>query len=50
MGWATGSELAQALWEDIKKILTDEQKKKVKKAIIKNFEDYDCDTMEEVEW
>jgi len=50
MGWASGSELAQNLWDDIKKILTDEQKKKVKQAIIKNFENQDCDTMEDVNW
>ena len=50
MGWSSGSSLAQELWDDIKSTLTDEQKKKVKKAIIKHFENYDCDTLEEVEW
>jgi hypothetical protein len=50
MGWASGSELAQNLWNDIKDFLDEKQKKIVKKAIIKNFEDNDCDTMCEVEW
>lgn len=50
MGWSGGSELAQGLWNSIKKCLDDKQKKVVKKAIIKHFEDQDCDTLDEVEW
>ena len=50
MGWASGSGIAQDLWKDIKGILTPEQRKKVKKAIIENFEAADCDTMDEVDW
>jgi len=50
MGWTTGSEIAQDLWNAIKDELNDKQKKKIKEAIIEVFEDFDCDTMYEVQW
>lgn len=50
MGWCSGSEIAQELWEEIKDELTAKQKKIIKAKIIKVFENNDCDTMEEIEW
>lgn len=50
MGWASGSELAQDLWNKIKPLLREGSEKKARKAFIDKFEDYDCDTMDEVEW
>lgn len=50
MGWASGSELAQQIWNDMKSHLTEKQKKTLKNSLIKHFEDMDCDTMDEVDW
>lgn len=50
MGWTTGSQLAQDLWNDLKKQLDLNQQVRAKKLIIKHFENYDCDTLDEVEW
>ena len=47
MGWASGSELAENLWEDIKEFIPKKQHKKVAKIFIKHFENMDCDTMYE---
>lgn len=51
MGWASGSELAQNLWNKIKPLLlTERDILTAKKAFIKEFENHDCDTLDEVDW
>lgn len=49
MGWASGSELAEGIWDDIKDVIPEKKKKKVARKIIERFQDNDCDTMDECE-
>lgn len=44
MGWASGSYLAQDLWEDIRKVVKDkEDRKKLARSVISNFMGQDAD-------
>ena len=47
MGWASGSSLADDIWEVVKFHIPANKRKKVAKELIKMFEDRDCDTMQE---
>ena len=47
MGWNTGGDLADEIWAVIKPRLGDGQIRPVAKELIKIFEAYDCDVMEE---
>ena len=49
MGWASGSELAEEIWDIVKKYIPKNKKKKVAKQLVEAFEDRDCDTMCEAE-
>lgn len=47
MGWASGSMLAENLWEEIKKYLPKKHYKVVARKIIEEMESHDCDTIDE---
>lgn len=51
MGWGSGSGLAEDVMNDVTKSkkFTDEQVETLAKIIINRFEDYDCDTLDEVD-
>jgi len=49
MGWASGSSLAGELWGAVRPLIAKDKRKKAAGKIIDLFEDYDCDTMYEVE-
>lgn len=43
MGWATGSCLAEQIWNDIKDILPEDKKDRIAIKIFNAFEEYDAD-------
>ena len=50
MGWSSGSSLMAGIIVGIRKLeLDDETRRKLYRVLIKNFEDYDCDTLRECE-
>lgn len=49
MGWASGSQLAEEIWEVVGKHIPSKNKKQVAKKLIDLFEDSDCDTIDEAE-
>lgn len=49
MGWASGSELAEIVWDATRPYIHEKDRKIVANAVIDAFEDKDCDTMDECE-
>lgn len=49
MGWASGSELAEQIWDIVKHHITDNDKQNVARGICDAFEDFDCDTIIEAD-
>jgi hypothetical protein len=49
MGWASGSELAEKVWNAVKKHIPKEHRKEVAGRIVDAFEAEDCDTMYEAD-
>lgn len=49
MGWASGSIIAEQIWDLIKKEIPKNKQKKIAKKIIDIFESEDCDTIDEAE-
>ncbi len=49
MGWASGSEIADRIWDTVKEHIPESEKKSIALEIIKIFEDEDCDTIYECE-
>lgn len=47
MGWASGSELAESIWRNIRTFIPKADRKSVARIIIRSFENADCDTMDE---
>lgn len=47
MGWASGSQIADEIWDCIKKDLPKAKKRKLARLLIDTFESFDCDTMYE---
>ena len=43
MGWASGSGIAESLWEQLKNYVKSEDYKEVTKIIVEKFEEYDAD-------
>ena len=43
MGWASGSEIAEAIWTEVKKELNPQQQKRLSKFIYNIFCDHDAD-------
>lgn len=50
MGWASGSELAERVWDRIENKLKEEDKPQVALDILEEFEEEDCDTMYECDF
>lgn len=48
MGWASGSELFEWVWEDVRPFLPTQERTKVAVNLIKAFEAFDCDTLSEI--
>ena len=49
MGWGSGSELAESIWNVVRPLTTPKNRKKVAKKLVDFFEEKDCDTMHECE-
>jgi hypothetical protein len=49
MGWASGSELADGVWDAVKEHIPEEKKQEVALRIVNLFEGEDCDTLDECE-
>jgi hypothetical protein len=47
MGWASGSGLAEEVWNAVKEFIPKKKKAAVAREIIGSFESMDCDTMQE---
>jgi hypothetical protein len=47
MGWGSGSVVADAVWDVVKKYIPEEDHEEVADQLIEVFEDEDCDTMME---
>jgi hypothetical protein len=46
MGWGSGGQLAEEMWEDIKEYIPQENKEKVAEIIYDHFNGYDADNWE----
>ena len=49
MGWSSGVELADNLWQRMKIFIPNENKQIIAKIIYEEFENFDCDSMEELD-
>jgi len=49
MGWASGSSLAENLWDLVREHIPEKKRTKVAQAFIDEFESMDCDTIMECE-
>jgi hypothetical protein len=47
MGWASGSELAEDVWEAVRPYVVEEHRRDLAREIMSLFEDHDCDTLYE---
>lgn len=47
VGWASGSELADAVWKVVERFVPEEERRSVARRLIRTFERRDCDTMHE---
>jgi len=47
MGWASGSRLAEDIWDAVRPELHPNKRRTIAKRIIDLFESEDCDTMQE---
>lgn len=49
MGWASGSAIAESVWDSVRKYIPKAKRQKVAREIVDVFESEDCDTMYEAE-
>lgn len=49
MGWASGLELAEQVWDTVREYIPEGDRKVVANKLIGHFEDMDCDTIDEAE-
>lgn len=49
MGWASGSGLAEDIWDIVRPLTKPSNKKRIAGKLIELFEDMDCDTIDEAE-
>lgn len=49
MGWASGTDVADGVWEAVKEYIPDDKKKEVANSIIDVLEDQDWDNVQESE-
>lgn len=47
MGWASGSQIAEDVWDTVRKHIPVKNRKRIAREIVSIFEDADCDTLEE---
>lgn len=47
MGWASGSGIAESVWDAVKKFIPKDKQREVASHLIDIFESEDCDTMQE---
>jgi len=47
MGWASGSAIAETVWDAVRKHIPKDKRQKVAREIVEVFESEDCDTMDE---
>lgn len=47
MGWASGSQLAEDVWDAVRPAVPQRKRRKIAVKIIRLFEDHDCDTLDE---
>ena len=47
MGWASGSQLAEDVWKTVRGNIPQKRRKALATAIVRLFEDHDCDTLDE---
>ncbi len=49
MGWASGSQLAEDVWQAVRTFVPQGNRKTVARRIVGLFEEHDCDTLDEAE-
>jgi len=49
MGWASGSEIADATWNLVRDYIPEDKRKEIADKFVEVFEDHDCDTIDEAE-
>ncbi len=49
MGWASGSQLAETVWNLFRHHVPKKERKVVARELVRAFEDEDCDTIHEAE-
>ena len=47
MGWASGSQLAEDVWDIVRPVVPQKNRKELAIEIVRLFEDHDCDTLDE---
>lgn len=47
MGWASGSQLAEDVWDVVRPAIPQRNRRELAVKIIRLFEDHDCDTLDE---
>lgn len=49
MGWASGTEVGNRIWDNIRELVPEEHRQEAARVIIDALEDQDCDTIYECE-
>lgn len=49
MGWASGSEVGDQIWDNIRELIPEEHREEAARVVIDALEDQDCDTIYECE-
>lgn len=49
MGWASGSSLAESLWNRVRKYIPEKDREEVANLFVSEFRSFDCDTLDEAE-
>ena len=49
MGWASGSQLAEDVWDVVRPAIPQRNRRELAVKIIRLFEDHDCDTLDEAQ-
>lgn len=49
MGWASGSEVGDNIWDGIRDLIPEENRQEAARVVINALEDQDCDTIGECE-
>lgn len=49
MGWGSGVDVAEDVWDLLKKYVPKNKRKEAARAVIEIFENHDCDTLQDSE-